>query len=435
MHADRSSVAPAPRRSGPLDFSLTSEADLLRAKRLAKMKRISLGFLLAAAAIYVIAVRQDQSGVWGFVTTGAEAAMVGGLADWFAVTALFRHPLGLPIPHTAIIPRKKDDLANSLQEFFAENFLTADVVRSRLSDAHLATKLGAWLEDPAHAHRVVTEGARIGRAALGRITDEDVRSVATGSIVPRLAKEPIAPALGRLLERLVTDGSHRGLVDLLVNVSGRWLLANPDRVEALIGDQAPRWAPRLVSGRVQSWGYQRAVDWLVEVRSDPEHPARQALDDLLLRVAADLQRDSAVQRRTETLKERLLAHPAVADTAVSLWQSLRASVNGALDDDSSSLWQRAEEALGRLGASLATDRVLQKRVDGWLGDGAGWVVSQYGRELSTVISHTIRKWDGQQASRKIELHVGRDLQYIRINGTIVGALAGIGIHALTLLIP
>ena len=130
-----------------------------------------------------------------------------------------------------------------------------------------------------------------------------------------------------------------------------------------------------------------------------------------------------------------MAHPAVADTAVSLWQSLRASVNGALDDDSSSLWQRAEEALGRLGASLATDRVLQKRVDGWLGDGAGWVVSQYGRELSTVISHTIRKWDGQQASRKIELHVGRDLQYIRINGTIVGALAGIGIHALTLLIP
>lgn len=426
--------ATAPSSRGPLDLSLTSEADRLRAVRLAKMKRFALGLLLLAAVVYVISVRQDQSGVWGFVTAGSEAAMVGALADWFAVTALFKHPLGIPIPHTAIIPRKKDDLANSLQEFFAENFLTTDVVRGRLADAHLAAKLGGWLSDRAHTHRAVTEATKISKAALGRVSDDDIRSVATGSIVPRLVREPIAPVLGRLLQRLVTDGSHHGLVDLVVNVGGRWLLANPDRISSLIGEQAPRWAPRLVNNKMQSWGYQRAVDWLVEVRNDPEHPARQALDDLLLRVADDLQNDTAVQRRTEALKERLLSHPAVADAAVSLWQSLRTSLDGAMDDEGSTLWTRAEDALGRLGQSLAEDPALQARVDGWLGDAAAWVTGQYGRELSTVISHTIRGWDGRQASRKIELHVGRDLQFIRINGTIVGALAGLTIHAVSLLI-
>ncbi len=425
-------TATLPARRGRLDFSVTSDADRLRLARLRKMKRVSLGLLVAAAIVYLITMRLDQSGVWGFVKTASEAAMVGGLADWFAVTALFRHPLGIPIPHTAIIPTKKDDLANSLQDFFAENFLTEDVVRGRIADAALASKFGAWLEDPAHAHRVVTEATRISRAALARIDDEDVRSVTTGSLVPRLVREPVAPTLGKLLERVVADGTHRGAVDLIVNMIGRWLLANPDRVSSLIGDKAPRWAPRLVNDRLATWGYQQAVDWLVEVRNDAGHPARKALDDLLLRVATDLQRDSAVQRRTELLKERLLEHPAVADAAVSLWRSLRDSIDGAMDDEGSTLWSRAEEALGRLGGALASDPATQARVDGWVADAASWAVRSYGRELSTVVSHTIQSWDGEQASRKIELHVGRDLQFIRINGTIVGALAGLLIHTVSI---
>ncbi len=436
MAANSEQGQPTPVRRGSLDFSLSSEADLLRLRRLNKMKRVSLGLLLVAAAIYltVVLLRLDTDGVWGFVKIGAEAAMVGGLADWFAVTALFRHPLGVPIPHTAIIPRKKDDLAQSLQDFFAENFLTEDIVRGRIEDAHLAGKFGGWLQDPVHAHRVVTEASRIGRAALGRVRDDDVRSVTTDSLVPRLVREPLAPALGRLLERLVTDRTHTGAVDLLVNEAGRWLLANPSRFGNLIGDKAPRWAPRFVNDKVATWSYQQAVEWLVEVRNDKQHPARQALDDLLLRVAHDLQGDSAVQRRTEELKERLLTHPAVADAAVALWQAVRSGLTGALTDEDSTLWTRSTEALGRLGRSLATEDTTQARVDGLIGDAASWAVNSYGRELSTVISHTIQSWDGEQASRKIELHVGRDLQFIRINGTIVGALAGLLIHTVSVLI-
>jgi len=431
---DSNTADAVPARRGRLSVTPTSEADRARLARLTKMKRVALSFLLVAAVVYVATVRLDHAGLWGFVNTGAEAAMVGGLADWFAVTALFRHPLGIPIPHTAIIPRKKDDLANSLQDFFAENFLTEDVVRGRIADARLAAKFGSWLDDPVHTHRVVTEATRISRAALGRVRDEDVRSVATGSIVPRLENEPVAPTLGRLLERIVSDGTHRGAVDLLVNVSGRWLLANPDRFSALIGDKAPRWAPRLFNDKVATWGYQQAVDWLVEVRNDSDHPARRALDDLLLRIAGDLQGDSSVQRRTEALKERLLRHPAVADAAVTLWQSVRTSIDGAMDDEGSSLWSRAEEALGRLGRSLASEEPAQRRLDALAADAAAWAVKSYGRELSTVISHTIQSWDGEQASRKIELHVGRDLQFIRINGTLVGALAGLVIHTLSLFV-
>ena len=181
------------------------------------------------------------------------------------------------------------------------------------------------------------------------------------------------------------------------------------------------------------WSYQQAGDWLVEVRNAPDHAARKALDDLLLRVAGDLQRDSSVQRRTEALKERLLQHPAVADAAVSLWQGLRSSIDGAMDDHGSTLWTRAEDALARLGGSLASDPATQSRVNSTIADAASWAVGQYGRELSTVISHTIKSWDGQQASKKIELHVGRDLQFIRINGTIVGALAGLAIHTVSFL--
>jgi len=435
VDARRSDSTATPRRAA-VEFSLSSEADLLRLRRLKQMKRVSLGLLLVAAAVYltVVLLRLDTGGGWGFVKTGAEAAMVGGLADWFAVTALFRHPLGLPIPHTAIIPRKKDDLATSLQDFFAENFLTEDVVRGRIADAHLAGKFGGWLQDPAHAHRVVTEASRIGRAALGRVRDEDVRSVTTDSLVPRIVREPLAPALGRLVERVVTDRTHTGAVDLMVNEVGRWLMANPTRFGNLIGDQAPRWAPRFVNQRVATWSYQQAVEWLVEVRNDKQHPARQALDDLLLRVAHDLQADTAVQRRTEELKARLLTHPAVGDAAVTLWRTLHAGLTGALTDDSSTLWTRATEALGRLGRSLATESTTQTRVDGLIADAASWAVKSYGRELSTVVSHTIQSWDGEQASRKIELHVGRDLQFIRINGTIVGALAGLVIHTISVLI-
>ena len=398
------------------------------------MKLVALGLLLAAAVVYLATLRVSADGVWGFVNAGAEAAMVGALADWFAVTALFRHPLGLPIPHTAIIPRRKDDIARNLQAFFTENFLTEDVVRERVAAARVGVRLGAWLQVDAHAARVVAEGSRLARVALARVSDDDVTHLVAEVIVPRLRSEPLAGAAGDLLDAIVRDGAHRGLVDLVVGEVHDWLRRHPDTFDGIVGERAPRWAPGFINRRVAHWTYEQAMDWLWAIRRDRNHPTRAALDDLLRQVAGDLQHNPVVAERAERLKDRLLSHPQTAETIVSLWTTVRASLDGALAAESSEFKQRAVRAVQRFGASLLDDETLRTRLEGRLEDAAAFVVRSYGAELSTVISHTIERWDGRQAARRIELHVGRDLQFIRINGTVVGCLAGLAIHAVSLVV-
>ena len=411
-----------------------STADLERAARLRRMKSVALGLLLLAATIYLATLRVADDGVWGFVNSGAEAAMVGALADWFAVTALFRHPLGLPIPHTAIIPKRKDDIARSLQAFFTENFLTEAVIRERLATIGVGTRLGHWLQEDDHAARVVAEGSRLARVALSRIGDEDVSQLMRDVIVPRLEAEPLAGPAGDLLEAIVSDGAHHPLVDLVVGEVHDWLRRHPDTFDSMIAERAPRWTPDFVNQRVARWTHQRAIDWLWAIRSDRDHITRQALDDLLRQVADDLRHNPNVAERAERLKERVLGHPQTTDTLVRLWRTVRASLDGALAAETSGLNQRARRAVQRFGRSLLTDDALRARLEHQLEDAAAFVVRTYGADLSTVISHTIERWDGRQAARRIELHVGRDLQFIRINGTVVGCLAGLAIHAISLLV-
>ena len=411
-----------------------SPGDAQRLSRLRRMKTVALSLLGLAAVVYLLTLRLDHTGVWGYVNTAAEAAMVGAMADWFAVTALFRHPLGVPIPHTAIIPRKKDELAGSLQSFFADNFLTEKVVRERLASAHLARRLGVWLQDEAHARRLVVEAVRLLKTALNKVDDEDVLAVATDVLLPRLAQERAAPMTGALLEAIVEDHAHTGLVDLIMRELHAWLGKNPTYFTAVLHDRAPRWSPHFVNQRVVSALYWQALDWVAAVRDDPDHPTRQALDALLLRIATDLTTDEAVQARAEGLKVKLLPHPQAGETVLSLWRNLRVSLSDSLDDPDSTLRLRVVSAVESLGASLTEDQAQQARVDALAADAAGYLVATYGRELSSVISHTIRQWDGRDAANRIELYVGRDLQFIRINGTVVGALVGLVIHALTQLL-
>ncbi len=417
-----------------MDLTVLSPAEQTRLTRLRRMKIVALSLLVGAAIVYLLTLNLDHAGPWGWVNTMAEAAMVGGLADWFAVTALFKHPLGIPIPHTAIIPRKKDELAGSLQSFFADNFLTEDVVRERIADAHVGRRAGAWLREEKYARRLVAEAVRIGRALLGRVSDDDVRALATEVLLPRLRREPLAPTAGVLLGSVVDDQAHRGFVDLLAREAHVWLSANPSAFTAVLHDRAPRWSPRFVNQRVVSVAYWQALDWVAQVRDDPEHPARQALDDLLHRIADDLQADTTTQARAEALKDRLLSHPQLGETVVSLWGSVRVSLESALEDPSSGVHERAVRLVQRLGDQLLVEEALRDRVDRSFADAVGFLVRTYGHELSSVISHTIQRWDGRDASRRIELYVGRDLQFIRINGTVVGALAGLVIHAVSQLL-
>ncbi|MFB9375386.1 DUF445 domain-containing protein [Kineococcus gynurae] len=412
----------------------TTDEDRRRALR--RMRWNATLLLVAAAVAYALTVGRE--GGWGYVNAAAEAAMVGGVADWFAVTALFRHPLRLPIPHTALIPRRKEALGKSLEQFVAENFLAEDVVRDKVSRAGLPTRVGSWLRDRGGAQRVVEESATVLTGALGVLRDEEVTAVLDQVVIRRLAETPWSPTLGSLLGEVVREGTHQPVVDLTMGEAERWLVANEATVRRLVTDRAPAWAPDWLNDRLSRRVHTEALTWVRDVHRDRQHPGRKAIDDLLARYADALQHDPETRAKADEFQRRLANSPGLADTVQGLWTTVRGFLLDALADPSSSLRVRSVEALQDLGHRLLgeteADRVFATRVEGHVTDAAGHLVRRFAPELATVISETVARWDGRDAADKIELHVGRDLQFIRINGTVVGGLVGLTIHALTALL-
>jgi uncharacterized membrane-anchored protein YjiN (DUF445 family) len=398
------------------------------------MKTLATGLLLAATVVYALAKWADNSGAgaWaGYVAAAAEAGMVGAMADWFAVTALFRRPLGLPIPHTAIIPTKKDVLGRSLGDFVGENFLSADVVRTRLRTVGIGSRLGTWLADPDHADRVTEQAAAALRGALTVLRDTDVQAVVGEAITRRADAQEVAPGLGRTLERVVEDGGHRRVVDLVCARAHDWLVDHGDSVMDAVQGGAPGWTPRFVDRKVGERVYKELVRFTGEMRDMPEHPARGALDRFLRDFALELQNDPDTRARVERLKKDVLARGEVQDLIESAWSSVRGMIVAAAEDERSELRLRTRASLLSLGARMSSDAGLRRKVDGWLEDAATYVVTTYRDEITALISDTIAGWDAEQTTRKIEAHVGRDLQFIRINGTVVGALAGLVIYTVS----
>ena len=407
-------------------------ADEERRRGLRRMRSLAVSLLLFAGVVYVATLNQD--GFLGFVNAGAEASMVGAIADWVAVTALFKHPLGIPIPHTALVPRKKDELGRSLEEFFGENFQQEGIIRDRVAAATISLRLGVWLSVPVNARRVVDEVSDVAAIALGRVKDEHIVELVDSVLVPRFREEPIAPLLGTFLVEVVRDDLHHGVVDLALEELHRWLLQNPDTFAAVLSERAPWWAPPRLNEAVTTKIHTEAIRWLADIRDDPQHHARAALDSMLAQLAQDLLFDEGTQARAEGLKLRLLDHPQFSATGISLWNALRRALLGALRDEKGELRSRLQSELTAFAERLTTDEELRRRLDALAADAVVFAVERYGAELTTVITHTIERWDGQEAARRIELHVGRDLQFIRINGTIVGGLVGLVIHTVTVVI-
>jgi uncharacterized membrane-anchored protein YjiN (DUF445 family) len=403
------------------------ELDEERRRGLRRMRTLAVSLLLLAAVVFVLT--RDQDGWLGFVNAAAEASMVGAIADWFAVTALFKHPLGLPIPHTALIPRRKEMLGRSLQEFVGENFLQETVVRQRIDSARLSLRVGGWLGEERNARRICDEVATVLHAGLSRIRDEDMAALVEAALLPRFLAEPISPVAGSLLEEVVRDGAHHGLVDLTLEEAHRWLSENQQTFTEIVGERAPWWAPTALNERVTRRIHVEALAWIDDIRRDPYHHARTALDSALQQLAQDLLHDPDTQERMERLKARVLSHPQILVTATSLWNAFRRALLASLEDADGPLRRRALDELTAFADRLQRDEGLQKRLDGHASDLAVFLISRYGNELTSVITDTIDRWDGREAARRIELHVGRDLQFIRINGTIVGGLVGVVIHA------
>ncbi|MFF1816024.1 DUF445 domain-containing protein [Kribbella sp. NPDC058245] len=407
-------------------------ADLVRRRGLRQMRLVALSLLVLAAVIYVVTLHRD--GGWAYVNAASEAAMVGALADWFAVTALFRHPLGLPIPHTAIVPTRKDTLAESLEQFVTENFLSEEVVAEKMKSADVSRRAGEWLAAGNHAERIVAEGARTIGAALPKLGDDDVTAFVRGSLLPRFVKEPLSPIAGHFLESVVDDGAHHALFDLLMIEAYDWLSDNRELLSDVVGPRAPRWSPMWVDRLVVDRIHREALAWLADVRDNQDHAARQAVDRLLRKLAIDLQNDPETMARFEAFKARMLTHPDMGSSLTAVWDSLRTALIDSIQDPASTLRVRGVKVIQDLGQRLQTDDVLRGKVDDRATEAVSYVVRTYGTEIVSVISDTIARWDGREASARIELHVGRDLQFIRINGTIVGALVGLLIHTVSQLL-
>jgi uncharacterized membrane-anchored protein YjiN (DUF445 family) len=387
------------------------------------------------AVIFIVAFAlQKQYPGFEYVRAAAEGGMVGALADWFAVTALFRYPMGIKIPHTAIIPRRKDQIGASLGEFVETNFLSEQVVQEKLASADIARKAGAWLSSPGGPDRVAKEGAAVIRGAFKVLNDDDVQAVIESMVRKHLLTPPWGPPVGRLAERIFDDGHHHALVDLMVDRTVDWVRDNQETVNRLVTDRSPTWVPSFVDGLVGDKVYVEILKFTRAVQSDPQHQVRLSIDKYLKELAQDLQHDPVMIARAEGIKAQVLGDPEVRELASRTWDTIKTALLTAVDDPHSELTVKFKAAVHDFGTRLLVDPELAGKVNAWIGDAAGYLVKTYRSDIAGVITDTVARWDAEETSQKIELQVGRDLQFIRINGTVVGALAGLAIFTLASLL-
>ncbi|MCD1286397.1 DUF445 domain-containing protein [Brevibacterium sp. CCUG 69071] len=418
---------------GPAE--LTPE-DQERARGLRRMRTLALSLLILATLIFLSThLFTDNTGVWGFVSRASEAAMIGAIADWFAVTALFRHPLGLPIPHTAIIPRKKDTLGASLSAFVAANFLHAEAVSTKIRSAQVSHRAGEWLSKPGNRDIVVDRAAGGLEYVLARINDDSVEALTRNVIIPRLVATRKTPVLAQLLRQIVLDGAHHKLVDLIVAEAYTWLNDNPQVIDEIVHNRAPSWVPDFVNEQLANRLQREVLGWIADVRDNEYHKARQAFDAWLVDLSDDLDSESSLSQRAEVIINDLLTQDGVVGSVLEIWTSLKQLLRQAIVDTDGEVRGRISELIGEFAQRLQTDTEFATRIDDQIATTAGDLAESFGPEIASVISDTIERWDAKEASDRIELYVGRDLQYIRINGTVIGALVGLLIHTVIVLLP
>ncbi|WP_240610065.1 DUF445 domain-containing protein [Sphingomonas pokkalii] len=401
------------------------------------MRRAATGLLLFMAALFLLARHYaDLHPVLPFVRAFAEAAMVGGLADWFAVTALFRHPLHLPIPHTAIIPRNKDRIAETLGQFLRANFLIPRVVARRMQRLDVAGAAGRWLAAPAHGTGRIGAGAsRLAANILESLDQVRLGGMAKGAIASRLRAIDVAPLFGQALAAAIANGRHLPLLDSMIRGGARILEANEHLIREMVHARAGavmRWTgldETLATKIIE--GLKKLID---EMAEDPEHPVRGKVEEGLERLAERLQHDPELRARVEAFKLEMLENQGFQRWIDGLWEQSRAAMLRLARDPERALGGRMGEALRQFGGTLQTDARLARTINRFVRRTAVGAASDYGDGIVRLVSDTIRGWDAQTVTSRLENAVGRDLQYIRINGTLVGGMVGVAIHAVDVLL-
>ena len=395
------------------------------------MQRIALSLLLLMAVVFAVSFTlQDRYPWFTFVRAAAEGGMVGGLADWFAVTALFRRPLGLPIPHTNLVATKKDELGSSLGEFIETEFLSDDVVQDKLRSLNITERFGAWIAEPRGAAAVDEVVARAATAGMKLISDREVQALVDTLLERHLVEADWPSRLGSFGERLVDDGAHHSAIDLCSELVADWLERHPDAFRSVVERRAPSWLPKLAERFLDQKLHDEALRFATDLRTDPEHPFRTVIGEALVTWCARLQHDPAFRDRAQQFGHELFESQRTRALVDQVWIRTRELLLSQLADGDSALRSRLRALLRDLGRSLRADPTLQHTLNAWVISLAETLLTRYRHDFARVVSDTVAAWDPHEAAQKIELQVGKDLQFIRMNGTIVGALAGLTITAI-----
>ena len=399
-------------------ISLRPGEDAERERALRNMKRWATGLLGLATVIFVIAKLFEARYPWlGIVVATAEASMVGALADWFAVTALFKHPMGIPIPHTAIIPARKDRVGITLGMFVQRNFLNRDVIAQRLTMLRPAERLSTWLMEPESVRSVSKQIARAASDLAFFRQDSN-------------AETPVAPLIGRFLALLTADNRHQALLDQVIRLTARGLTENQDLIRDRVDKESPWWVPGAVDDKITRRIVQALEATLKDVNENPEHPLRLRFDTAIDEFIVKLQASPEVILKAEKIKEEVLNAEAVQKLSGAIWRDAKAKLSRYADSPDEVNTEAIERGLRGLGQAIQSDPALMAKIDQWIVDAAIVVIERYQDEVGELIASTVKRWDPIATSRRIELAIGRDLQFIRINGTLVGGLAGMLLYLL-----
>jgi uncharacterized membrane-anchored protein YjiN (DUF445 family) len=405
----------------------------MRARSLAAARRRATALLAGVTVLFVAVTAVGVHGTFlGYVQAGAEASMVGGVADWFAVTALFRRPLGLPIPHTALIVERKDQFAATLGQFVQENFLNADVLAERIRSARLVPRLAAWLADQANAARFAGHAADLVVTVAEALRDEDVQRVLTAELTRAADAVEVAPLAGRALRLVIAGGHHADLFDTIVSGADRYLGDHYTELRDLFAGEAPRWVPDTLYRRVFDRMYNRLRQRLVAMAADPGDATRRQFEAWIAGLPDRLETSPELRERGERLKHEVLESALLRDWSSTIWQKVKEAARIQAADPESELRRRLTEVLMAAGRRLESDRRLHEGLERMVESGVRAVADHFHDDLAGLVTGTIERWDAAETSSQLELLLGRDLQYIRINGTVVGAGVGLALHAIVL---
>jgi uncharacterized membrane-anchored protein YjiN (DUF445 family) len=400
--------------------------------QLAKVRRLATGLLLAMAAVFVAAKLLEPAHPWfSFVRAFSEAAMVGALADWFAVTALFQHPLGLPIPHTAIIPKNKDRIGASIANFLEYNFITREVISEELRDVDFAAVASQWLSDPQNSRELARHIVGAVPALLRMMEDEDIGAFLQQRTASALKNVGVAPLLGELLVILESGGQLRIVFDHLIEVVARTLEKNRPYIRQKIHERSPKWIPKTIDEKF----YERLVEELENILDEmrqPDSEWRDRFDDAAQRLIHNLKTSPEYEEKIAGAIHGGLGNPMFKDYLTKIWQDVRARVLADAASEDSRAVARLDQAIRAFAQALEGDDAVSAKLNRWIREFTAETIVERRSAIAGLVQRVIWKWDAQTVSHKVEIHVGKDLQYIRINGTLVGGMVGLAIHIISL---